>query len=101
MGSVARKGVLREELKLVKQQAVASILLGLEDSASRAAALAHSELIHGRQISIEETLAKLEAVTIDEVQQLAKEFFHTENIAFAALGNLNGLKIKRERLSIS
>jgi len=100
MGSVARNGVVEKELELVKRQAVASILLGLEDSASRASALAHSELVHGRQISVEETLQKLEAVTVEEVQGLAREFFQTESIAFAALGDLNGLKIRRDRLVI-
>ncbi len=101
MASVARNGVLKKELKLIKHQAIASILLGLEDSASRAATLAQSEMIHGCQISVEETLQKLESVTIEEIQELARKFFRTENVAFAALGNLNGLNIKRERLSIS
>jgi predicted Zn-dependent peptidase len=49
---------------------------------------------------LKETLAKIEAVTNEEIQALAKEFFQTEKIAFAALGNLNGLKIKRERLEV-
>ncbi len=98
--SVVRDGVTRQELTLVKDQAAASILLGLEDSASRAATLAHSEMIHGRQIPVEETLARLDAVTMEEIRELAREFFQTEKTAFAALGNLNGLKIKRERLEI-
>jgi predicted Zn-dependent peptidase len=84
----------------MKAQSIASILLGLEDSASRAATLARLEMVHGRQIPLEETLAKIEAVTAEEVQILAKEFFQTEKVAFGALGNLNGLKIKRERLEI-
>jgi len=100
MRAVVINGVTEDELILVKQQAVSSILLGLEDSASRAATLAHSEMIHGRQISVEETLQKLEAVTVEEVQELAREFFKTEKVAFAALGDLNGLKIKRDRLAI-
>lgn len=98
--SVVRNGISTEELELVKEQSIASILLGLEDSSVRAGTLARLEMIHGRQISIEETLQKIEAVTIEEVQNLAKEFFQTEKIAFGALGNLNGLKIKRERLEI-
>ena len=72
----------------------------MEDSSVRAGTLARLEMVHGRQISLEETLQKIEAVTIEEVQELAREFFQTEKIAFAALGNLNGLKIKRERLEI-
>jgi predicted Zn-dependent peptidase len=97
---VVREGVTKEELELMKAQSVASILLGLEDSANRAATLARLEMVHGRQIPLEETLRKIEAVRAEEVQTLAKEFFQTEKIAFGALGNLNGLKIKRERLEI-
>ena len=97
---VVRNGVTDKELELMKEQTIASVLLGLEDSAARAGTLAHLEMIHGRQISLEETIEKIEAVTIEEIQELAKEFFQTEKIAFGALGNLNGLKIKRERLEI-
>ncbi len=97
---VVKNGITSEELELVKEQSIASILLGLEDSSVRAGTLARLEMVHGRQISVEETLEKIEAVTIEEVQSLAKEFFRTEKISFGALGNLNGLKIKRERLEI-
>ncbi|MDQ3130104.1 MAG: insulinase family protein [Acidobacteriota bacterium] len=101
MRSIVKDGITAEELELVKEQSVASILLGLEDSSVRAGTLARLEMVHGRQISIEETLKKIEEVSLEAVQNLAKEFFRTENIAFGALGNLNGLKIKRERLEIS
>lgn len=97
---VVRNGVTNEELQLMKEQSTASILLGLEDSSTRAGTLAHLEMIHGRQISLEETIEKIEAVNIDEMQEIAQEFFQTEKIAFGALGNLNGLKVKRERLEI-
>jgi predicted Zn-dependent peptidase len=100
MRRIVRHGISPEELELMKAQSVASILLGLEDSASRAATLARLEMVHGRQIPLEETLAGIEAVRAEEVQTLAKEFFQTEKVAFGALGNLNGLKIKRERLEI-
>ena len=100
MTNFVRDGITKDELELAKQQAVASILLSLEDSAARAATLAQSEMTHGRQISVEETLAKLEAVAADEIQALAHEFFRAENVAFVALGDLSDLNIDRERLSI-
>ena len=100
MRRIVRRGITAEELELMKEQAIAMILLGLEDSSVRAGTLARLEMVHGRQISLEETLVKIEAVTIEEVQELAKEFFQTEKIAFGALGNLNGFKVKRERLEI-
>jgi len=99
--SVVRDGITTEELELIKEQSIASILLGLEDSSVRAGTLARLEIVHGRQISLEETLEKIEAVSVEEVQALAREFFQTEKIAFGALGNLNGLKIDRERLNVS
>jgi predicted Zn-dependent peptidase len=95
---IVKHGVFETELELAKQQARASILLSLEDSAARAATLAQSEITHGRQIPVEETLAKIEAVKLDELQTLAREYFRTELVAFAALGDLNGLKIDRETL---
>jgi predicted Zn-dependent peptidase len=97
---VVKNGITTEELELMKAQSAASILLGLEDSASRASTLARLEMVHGRQISLEETLQKIEAVRMEEVRAVAEEFFQTEKIAFGALGNLNGLKVKRERLEI-
>lgn len=100
MSNVVRDGVTADELELAKQQTVASILLSLEDSAARAATLAQSEMTHGRQISVEETLAKLDAVTLSDIQSISREFFVTENVAFAALGDLKGLKVERDRLSI-
>jgi predicted Zn-dependent peptidase len=100
MRDVAQNGITAEELDLAKQQTRASVLLSLEDSASRAAALAQSEMIHGRQISVEETLAAVDAVATDDCHNIANEFFHTENVAFAALGDLAHLKVNRDTLAI-
>lgn len=101
MRDVVINGVTDDELDLAKQQTVSSILLSLEDSAARAATLAQAEMIHGRQISLDETLEKIDAVTRSDVHSLAREHFRTENAAFAALGDLKGLVIKRDNLSIS
>jgi predicted Zn-dependent peptidase len=98
--AVVKEGVTPDELQLVKDQTIASILLGLEDSATRTATLAHMELVHGRQIPLEESLARVESVTAEEVIEIAREFFKTEDVAFAALGDLNGISIDRDRLSI-
>jgi predicted Zn-dependent peptidase len=97
---IKREGVSETELRLAKDQITASILLGLEDSAARAANLAQQEITYGKQISVEETLLRFESVTIDEIRELTTEFFETEKIAFGALGNLNGFKINRSRLEI-
>ncbi len=100
MRAVVKEGVSQDELDLMKDQARASILLGLEDSAARAATLAQCEMVHGRQISVEETLINLEAVTTDDLHDVAREFFQTERVAYVALGNLKKLDVPRERLRL-
>jgi predicted Zn-dependent peptidase len=100
LASVVNDGVRDDELELHKDQARAAILLSLEDSASRASALASSELVHGRQISVEETLAGIHAVTVNDIRDLATEYFRTDLLAFAALGDLAGINISRDDLSI-
>jgi predicted Zn-dependent peptidase len=100
LGTIVRNGIGDDELELAKHQARASILMSLEDSAARAASLAQSEMVHGRQIAVEETLANIEAVTVEDTNELAQEFFRTDQIAFAAIGDLDQLTVDRDRLSI-
>ncbi len=100
MRSLVRDGITPDELDLMKAQTVSSILLGLEDSANRASTLARLEMVHGRQIPLEETIRKVESVTVDEVRSIAIDYFQTENIGFGALGDLNGFKVTRARLEV-
>ena len=96
----ARENVHPDELALVKEQAISSILLGLESSSARAGSLARQEIIHGRRISPDEIIRRIEAVTIEDVQQIARTYFTSETLALAALGNLNGFRVDRTRLEI-
>ena len=100
MRRVVNESVPEEELKLAKDQALSSILLGLESSSARASALARQEIIHGRRITPEETIEKIETVTTADLQRLAQEYFRSETLALGALGNLNGFRVDRSRLKI-
>ena len=88
-----------EELRRAKDQLKGSLMLSLESSTARMSNLARQEMYFDRFFSMDELLEKIEAVTADELLQLAKEFFHTESIAVTVLGNLNGLKLTREQLT--
>src|ERR1044072_2514405 len=90
MRRVVNESVPEEELKLAKDQALSSILLGLESSSSRVSALARQEIIHGRRITPAESIEHLEAVTPEDMQRVARTFFTSESLALGALGNLNG-----------
>jgi predicted Zn-dependent peptidase len=100
MRRVVAESVPEEELKLAKDQATSSILLGLESSSGRVSALARQEIIHGHRISPAEIIERLEAVTPDDMQRVARKYFTTEALALGALGNLNGFHVHRSRLTI-
>ncbi len=100
MRNVVAESVSEEELKLAKDQAISSILLGLESSSARVSALARQEIIHGRRISTIETIEKIEAATVDDLQRVAREFFRSDSLSLGALGNLNGFRVDRSRLKI-
>ena len=97
---IVNEVVPEDELKLVKEQAISAVLLGLESSSARAGALARQEIIHNRHISPDEMIQSLEAVTSAEIQGVARKFFTTEKLALGALGNLNGFRVDRSRLEI-
>jgi predicted Zn-dependent peptidase len=72
----------------------------LESSSSRAGALARQEIIHGRRISPDEMIRRLEAVNLGDVQRVAREYFRASPLSLGALGDLNGFKVDRARLEI-
>jgi predicted Zn-dependent peptidase len=95
-----REPVGPEELRLVKDQAVSSILLGLESTSARAGTLARQEIVHGRRIPPEQVIARIEAVTPDDMLRVANGHFKTDRLALGALGDLNGFKVDRARLEV-
>ena len=98
--NAVREPVTADELQLAKEQATSSVLLSLESSGARAGALARQEIIHGRRISPDEMLQRIDAVTQEDTLRVAQECFTTSALALGALGNLNGFAVDRARLEI-
>jgi predicted Zn-dependent peptidase len=71
---VAERGLTAEELERGKGQMRGGLVLGLEDSGSRMSRIGKSDLLHGELASIDDVLAKVEAVTLDDVRALAAEY---------------------------
>jgi predicted Zn-dependent peptidase len=90
--------VSEEELLRAKNHLKGSLMLSLESSSSRMSNLARQELYFGHFFSLDEILASIDAVTREEVQSLAREFFQPEQISATVLGPLNGFSLDRSRL---
>jgi predicted Zn-dependent peptidase len=91
--------VPEEELRRSKDQLKGSLMLSLESSTARMSNLARQAMYFDRFYGMDQLIEKIEAVTAADLKQLADEFFHTESIAVTILGNLHGLKLRREQLA--
>jgi predicted Zn-dependent peptidase len=91
--------VPEEELRRSKDQLKGSLMLSLESSTARMSNLARQEMYFDRFQDLDELVQKIEAVTADDLQSMAQEFFKTESVAVTVLGNLSGLKISRHQLT--
>ena len=88
------------ELQRAKDHLKGSLMLSLENTASRMSHLARQEIYFDRQFGLDETLQGIERVTTSEVQRVAVDLFRNGSLAATVLGNVNGLKIPRERLDL-
>lgn len=64
-------GVTDAELARAKAQLKSGLLMTLESPIARAGQIARHVLIHGRVLALEETIERIEAVTADDLAQLA------------------------------
>lgn len=88
-----------EELQRAKAQLKGNLMLSLESSMARMSNLARQEMYYERFFSMGEIIERVEAVTVEDVRSVAREFFLTDRIAVTVLGNLNGLKLSRDYVS--
>jgi len=82
---LAEQGLTAEELERGKGQLCGGLVLGLEDSTSRMSRIAKAELLYDELPSIDEVIRRIDAVTLEDAHQLAKELF-TQRETLAVVG---------------
>lgn len=85
-----REPVTEERLRLAKEKLKGNLLLGLESSQARMVRLGLGEL-YGLHMPVEEVVARIEAVTAEEVQEVAEGLF-SEPLSLTAIGPERRLK---------
>jgi predicted Zn-dependent peptidase len=85
-------GITAEELERGKGQLRGGLLLGLEDTGSRMSRLGKAELVHGEILGVDEVLARIDAVTLDDVRAVAAEVL-TRPLVLGAVGPLGGIDL--------
>ncbi|BBX70881.1 M16 family metallopeptidase [Mycolicibacterium psychrotolerans] len=85
LAEVARDGLTEEECRIAKGSLRGGLVLGLEDSASRMNRLGRSELNYGKHRTIAETLTRIDEVTLEDVNAVARQLL-TRPFGAAVLG---------------
>lgn len=86
LARVAAEGLPPEELERTKQQVKGEIVLSLESTGARLYRLTAFALHDEPFVGVDELLARVDAVTEEQVAQLAERFFHPDRQQIVRLG---------------
>ena len=96
-----REGVRPRELAWAKENLKGNMMLALESTVSRMSMQARQEFYFGRISPAEEMIARVEAVTSDDIGQEAERLFDGRKISIAVVGNVGRLPITAPDLASS
>jgi predicted Zn-dependent peptidase len=89
---IAAETITEVEVARAKTQMKAGLLMALESSATRAEQLARQMIVYDRPMTIEETVGKIEAVTVESVREAGRALVRRSRPAVAVLGPGTGLE---------
>jgi predicted Zn-dependent peptidase len=76
----------QSELSKAKEFAKGRLLLRMEDSRSVASWIGGQEILTGRILSVDQVIATIDAITADELKQLAQELLVASRLCLAVVG---------------
>lgn len=98
MKKIKLEGATAEELAGAKLHLKGSILLSLESTTSRMSGIARQEYYFGRQYTADEIIEHIDAVTLDDIQNVARAIVDPESLSLTLLGNLKNPGIDADLL---
>jgi len=90
VADVCANGITDEEILRGKGQVRGGLVLGLEDTGSRMSRIGRAELVHGRLLSVDEILARIDAVTAEDIREVAAQVLDGP-LSIAAVGPFDSI----------
>jgi predicted Zn-dependent peptidase len=88
------------ELRNAKEHVKGGLYLAAESTDNQMTRLAHNEINFSRAVSLEELVGKIEAVTAEDVMELANEIFKDNGLTLTLLGPVDGAGSYEEMLHL-
>jgi predicted Zn-dependent peptidase len=86
LDDMRENGVTQKEVDRAKEHIKGGVSLGLESTSNRMIRLNKSELYHGYIIPVDEIFRKIRDVTLDQVNEIAKQYLNRNEYSVAILG---------------
>jgi len=83
---ITKQKINPTELKKAKDNIKGSALIGMEASDEKASFYVSQELLTNKVLTLEEKFSKIDKVTINDIQRVAKDIFRPENLNLALIG---------------
>ena len=101
LARLVRDGVTAIEVERAKEHLKGGLLLSLESMSTRMLRLGRTELVAGRSIPPAEVVEKVDAVTKEHVDAIARSIFAEDRLALTVLGPVDGRLEDQARLAQS
>jgi len=98
--SQLREIVPESELSKAKELSKGRLLLRMEDSRNVAGWMGGQEILTGRILSVDQVVAIIDAITVDELKQLAEELMVGSQLRLAVVGPVGGDEPLEELLKL-
>ena len=86
LADIRVNGVRPDEIKRAKEQLKAGLMFSMESSASRMSRVGRAEISSREYLSPEKLAAKVDAVSLEQLFELAQPLYQPENTCMTALG---------------
>ena len=93
--------VPEEELRRAQDHLKGSLVLSLESSSSRMSHMARQQMYFGRQLTLEDTLRGVEAVTREDIRRVARDLLPPGSLSATVLGPVNGIQLGDDQLALA
>lgn len=85
---IYENGITSYELQKSKNQFLSILTLGLESSKGKMSRMANHYLLYNKVLDVEETIKKIENITLQDISETAKYMFEKEYYSWTILGDV-------------
>lgn len=94
---VKNSGIDDDKLRKTKEQLKSNYIMSLESITNRMTRIGNSELLLNRVLTADELIKKIDGVSLERFNALARKIFDFDKLSISAVGKIKGLELDKWR----